>query len=280
MRTDRPVSLEELRQLLERSPRNLRFIAGGTDLVPHLRRFPHEDLHLVDLSSLEELRQIRVHGNFLEIGAIVTFDELEHSLPVRRYASALAGAAARVGSPQIRNRGTLGGNFMNASPGADGVPPLLALEALAFGEDERGKEYLLPLENLDRSIHPAFRNPFFLLKGFRIPLGKSGYSDFAKLGSRTGVTIAKLNLALACTLEKGHVTHPRIFAGSLGLYPVRCGNAEALLASGKPDLSLFLRSLSDLVERTIPSRSSMPYKRRAIQGLGEDLWRKLQEVRS
>ncbi len=280
MRADRPVSLKELRELLGQKPQNLRFIAGGTDLVLHLRRSPNEDLHLVDLSSLEELRQIALRGEELEIGAGVTFDELERSPLVRTHAQGLAKAASQVGSPQIRNRGTLGGNFMNRSAAADGVPPLLALEAQAFGEDATGAEHLFSLEDLDTSEHPALQNPLFLLKGFRLPLAKGRYSDFAKVGSRTGVTISKLNLALSCSFEEGRICCPRIFAGSLAPYPQRCKEAEALLASDTPDYERFLRSLSNFVEQTIPSRGSMPYKRRAIQGLGDDLWKRLQEVHS
>ena len=280
MRADRPSSLKELRNILEQRPENLRFIAGGTDLVLHLRRFPNEDLHLVDLSSLEELRQMEIREKALCIGASVTFDELEKSLLVRRHASSLARAATQVGSPQIRNRGTLGGNFMNGSAAADGIPPLVALEAQAFGEDETGKEYRFPLEGLNRSENPLLRNPFFFLKGFRIPLKEHGYSDFAKLGSRTGVTISKLNLALSCSFEDGRIQNPRIFAGALAPYPVRCSRTETLLISGKAELPEFLQSLGELVRHTIPSRDSMPYKRRAIRGLGEDLWKRLQEVRS
>ncbi len=280
MQADRPTSLKELRELLGQKPQNLRFIAGGTDLVLHLRRSPNENLHLVDLSSLGELRNITLQEEELEIGAGVTFDELERSPLVRKHALGLAKAASQVGSPQIRNRGTLGGNFMNRSAAADGVPPLLALEAQALGEDERGSEHLFSLEDLDASGHPALQNPLFLLKGFRLPVTKGRHSDFAKVGSRTGVTISKLNLALSCSFEMGRICHPRIFAGSLATCPQRCKEAEALLASENPDHERFLQSLSNFVEQTIPSRASMPYKRRAIQGLGDDLWKRLQEVRS
>lgn len=280
MRADRPTSLEELREILRQNPRNLRFIAGGTDLVLHLRRSPNENFHLVDLSSLEELRSITLRENALLIGAAVTFDELEHSPLVQEHALGLAKAASQVGSPQIRNRGTLGGNFMNRSAAADGVPPLLALEAQAFGEDETGAEHLFSLQDPDTPGHPALQNPLFLLKGFRLPVAKGRYSDFAKVGSRTGVTISKLNLALSCSFGEGHICHPRIFAGSLATYPRRCKEAEALLASENPDYQRFLQSLRDFVEQTIPSRDSMPYKRRAIQGLGDDLWKRIQEARS
>jgi carbon-monoxide dehydrogenase medium subunit len=278
MRADRPTSLKELREILHQSPRNLRFIAGGTDLVLHLRRSPNEDFHLVDLSSLEELRQITLRENTLLIGAGVTFDELERSPLVQEHARGLAKAASQVGSPQIRNRGTLGGNFMNRSAAADGVPPLLALEAQALGEDETGAEHLFSLEDLDASGHPALQNPLFLLKGFQLPLTKERYSDFAKVGSRTGVTISKLSLALSCSFEEGRICHPRLFGGSLATYPQRCKEAEALLASENPGYEAFLQSLRNFVQQTIPSRGSMPYKRRAIQGLGDDLWKRLQEV--
>ncbi|WP_300526551.1 FAD binding domain-containing protein [Aminiphilus sp.] len=283
MRADRPRTLEELRRILRGGGEELRLLAGGTDLVPSLRTHPERDLHLVDLSSLEELRVLRIEGDRLEIGSAVTFDELERSFLVRTHVRALAAAASQVGSPQIRNRGTLGGNVANASPAADGIPALCALGAAVVIEDGEGAEEILSVEEALPLLSERSVGVRRYLRSFRIPLRRSFWSDFAKVGSRRSVTISKLNLALAGCVEEGRLRDPRLFVGAVAPRPVRALEAEALLAS--PDRSAeartaFLDALTALVERTIPARASLPYKRRAIRGLGDELWTRLEEVRA
>ncbi len=140
MRADRPRTLEELRRILRGGGEELRLLAGGTDLVPSLRTHPERDLHLVDLSSLEELRVLRIEGDRLEIGSAVTFDELERSFLVRTHARALA-AAHRRSAPRKSAIGERSEAIVaNASPAADGIPALCALGAAVVIEDEDGAE--------------------------------------------------------------------------------------------------------------------------------------------
>ena len=127
-RAIRPASLDEaVRALAE--PGAIA-VAGCTDLlvVDTAQRRRHDTV--VDLLRLPELRGIRVDGDALEIGAATSFTELRHSEEVLRHAPALAAAAATVGGWQIQNRGTLGGNIVNASPAGDSLPVLLALDAV------------------------------------------------------------------------------------------------------------------------------------------------------
>ena len=135
MRVDVPASLEELKDCVARAPEGFRLLAGGTDLVVHLRAHPEETPHLVDLWGIPELWEVRreesPEGPFLRIGAAATFADLERHPLVRRHAAALARAAASVGSTQIRNRATLGGNVAHPSPAADSLPALACLVAPA-----------------------------------------------------------------------------------------------------------------------------------------------------
>lgn len=279
MRADRPKNLDELRSILETATGETRLIAGGTDLTLHVRSHPEEDMHLVDVSHLEELRGIRVEGNIVEIGASVTFDILQKSPLVRKNARCLALAASMVGSPQIRNRGTIGGNVANASAAADGIPALCCLGAEAVIEDADGAQETLPVEKIILGIGKTAVGPKRFLRSFRVPLTANGYSDFAKVGSRKAVTISKLNLALAGRLDSGRLREPRLFVGAVSSTPTRAREAEEILASGdRSSAEAFLDSLTAMVEATIPTRASMPYKRQAIRGLGDDLWTQLVEV--
>ncbi len=280
MKLSRPTNLEELRHSCNRNMPNRRFIAGGTDLVMYLREHPNDMSCLVDLSGVKELKELTLNTSFLSIGAGVTFDDLEKSSLVQTHARALALGASQVGSPQIRHRGTLGGNLANGSVAADGIPPLVALDALGVVEHPGGKEEILSIPSLIERRKKLFTpgSPVFI-RAFRIPLVQGAYSDFAKVGSRRGVTISKLNLALACSLHGKNLKNLRIYAGCLGEQPLRCNEAESILNSSNQDFENFLESFSRLVEKAIPGRKSMPYKRIALQGLAADIWHGLKEVR-
>jgi carbon-monoxide dehydrogenase medium subunit len=281
MRADRPKDLGQLGELLAGADGTMRLIAGGTDLTLYVRSHPEEKLHLVDISHLEELHGIGISGDFLEIGAVETFDELEKSTLVREQARSLALASSQVGSPQIRNRGTLGGNVANASAAADCIPALCSLGAKAVIEDADGKQETLPVERIILGMGKTVIGPERFIRSFRIPMKDRLYSDFAKVGSRKAVTISKLNLALAGRIDSGKLLEPCIFVGSVSSRPTRAREAEEALAGSDGSISskeAFLDALTDLIERTIPTRASMPYKRRAVRGLGDDIWTRLEEV--
>jgi hypothetical protein len=124
--------VNELRDVLRSAvaaPQKCSLLAGGTDLLVHLHASPDLSPDLINLSDVKELKSIEIHRDHMEIGACATFADIEgHPLIQERF-SALARAASLVGSPQIRNLGTIGGNIANASPAADSLPPLCALEA-------------------------------------------------------------------------------------------------------------------------------------------------------
>ena len=277
MRVETPSSREELRRCAARGPEGLRYLAGGTDLVVHLRAHPEERPPLVDLSGVPELREIRPEetpeGPALRIGAAATFSDLERHPLVVRHAAALARAAASVGSPQIRNRATLGGNVANASPAADSLPALACLGARALVEPPEGQERPLPLDALIAGPGRSALEPRALLTAFWIPLGE-GWSSFHKLGSRRAVSISRVNLALWTDGRDS-----RLFLGALGALPVRCPEGESALAlRGEARRAALEGALVSSVETAIPGRSSLAYKRDAVRGLGADLCDALEEA--
>ena len=276
MRVDVPASLEELKDCVARAPEGFRLLAGGTDLVVHLRAHPEETPHLVDLWGIPELREVRreesPEGPFLRIGAAATFADLERHPLVRRHAAALARAAASVGSTQIRNRATLGGNVAHASPAADSLPALACLEARALLVTPEGEE-VRPLGSLISGPGESALRPREFLSAFLIPLGE-GWSSFHKLGSRRAVSISRVNLALWT-----HGEAARLFLGALGALPVPCPEGERALALRGVERRLALEeALTGTVDRTIPGRSSLAYKRDAVRGLGADLCDALEEA--
>ena len=264
MRASRPRDLEALRGLLASEDRG-RLVAGGTDLVVHLHGHPQESFSLIDISSLEELRRIEAVGDEIVVGAAVTFFELETSPLLRRRAGALAMAAAVMGSTQIRNRATLGGNVANASAAADGTSALCALDALAVVEDGSGRQERIPVGDLIAAPGKTVIGPGRFLRSFIIP-PQEGPSAFFKVGSRRAVSISKLNIALG----------RRLVLGALAPSPLAAPEAQALLMGDSKEA--FLDGLTSAVEKAIPTRASLAYKRTAVRGLGDDLWNFLKEA--
>lgn len=271
-----PSTLEQLRESLRERTAKTRLISGGTDLTLHIRAHPEEEIDLIDISRIAELKEITLNGDLLEIGSATPFDEIEHSLIIRDKATTIAIASSQVGSTQIRSRGTLGGNLANASGAADGIPALCSMEALAMIEDSNGETFSTPVSEVIKERGKTILKEDQFIKKFTIKVRKNTYSDFAKVGSRKAVTISKLNIGFSCQIENG-VKNPRIFIGAIAPSPTRCSEAEKILESkgGKED---FLNALTKTIDSTIPGRSSLKYKRTAIRGLGDDIWDRLGDV--
>jgi CO/xanthine dehydrogenase FAD-binding subunit len=243
-----PRSTDELTQLLARTGGKV--VAGGTDLLPRMRQRQERYPSLVDISRLP-LDGIRLEQGWLRIGALATHAGLVASGLIQAWAPALAAAAASVGCPQTRRRGTLGGNLANASPAADTAPPLLALEAEAGLNGLQGPRRV-PLAAFFLGPGRTCLAPGEYLEEVRLPCpdGRWG-AGFQKLGRRNGMAIAVVSAAACLALDnRGRVRAARLALGSVAPCPVRSPHAEALLAGQSPGPELFrqagLAALADL----------------------------------
>ncbi|MGE5630875.1 MAG: FAD binding domain-containing protein [Caulobacteraceae bacterium] len=279
IRVSSPKSIAELVDTLTSSEGKCLMLAGCTDLLVDLRKHLNGCELMIDLSGINEMRYIRLQGTELLIGALTTFAEISESKPVSDYGLCLAQAAGSVGSPQIRNRATIGGNIANGSPAADSIPALLALDAWVKYIDRQGSTHKVNLEDFlkNRREHMEANHSFIECIG--IPMKEDiGFSGFAKLGSRSKVTISKLSLAVTYTLDdKGTIRDPRLGLGSVGRTAVRVTAAEKLMDGRLPG-DVLLQELGSLlskeIEERLKERASMPYKKKAIIGLVRDLFDK------
>ncbi|HZW83408.1 MAG TPA: FAD binding domain-containing protein, partial [Candidatus Deferrimicrobium sp.] len=123
------------------------FLAGGTDLILQLRESKVKPRAIIDLGKIQDLKQVVQSDDCLELGSMVTFESLRKSSLVQAKAKALWLSSGTMGSPQIRNQATIGGNLGNNSPAADGLPPLLAMGALVRLASRDGEE-ILPLAQI------------------------------------------------------------------------------------------------------------------------------------
>jgi len=220
---DRAQSLEEALRLLANQNDDLAMIiAGGTDLITRLREKRGVPNRLIDISNLPELQYIRDNSDVIEIGAATVFAKIAgHSL-INKYASGLQTAARGVGSPQIRNRGTIGGNICNGSPAADTVPPLLALDATVVFQDLTSKrEAALAAIHKDKGQVDIRSGEILTQVRFNKLTTNQGLG-FCKLGLRKALAISTISLSIFLEIDQQRSCKViRIASGSLARSPQR-----------------------------------------------------------
>ncbi|MBN2366722.1 MAG: hypothetical protein EH225_12460 [Calditrichaeota bacterium] len=225
----RPTSTTEVLDVLDRHGQEAAILAGGTDLIPGLRqkaaRFSGVKM-LVDISAIEELRQIRYSDNGMSIGTAVTFSEILGNDLLSEYYPLLVKAAVNLGSVQIRNRATIGGNFINNAPCADSVPPLLVYEASVIIQSKRG-EKTVPLSDFLSSPYQTRLEPDELVLHTLLPPVSEGFNgEFYKLGRRRGVAISRITLAVLLRNNSGKVGDIRLAAGAVTPVGIRFTDLE------------------------------------------------------
>lgn len=275
-----PESLEGLIEALSTANDNTYLLGGGTDLMIKLRKHRIYSGTIINLTEIKELNFIKKEEDGIKIGAITTFTEIaSHSL-VKQYANCLAEAAAKVGSTQIRNVATIAGNIANAAPCADTVTALMALSAKLKIVNGKGE---MKEKSLDEVVIGSERNTLEkdeAIVEIHIPVleGKS-QSAFAKLGSRTAVTISKLNMAVVLEYnQENSIKEAKVALGALGPKAFKSEIVEGALLGKKPNEGLLLElreALMKQVDASILGRGSHPYKRDAIQGLADEIYYKL-----
>jgi CO/xanthine dehydrogenase FAD-binding subunit len=198
-------------------------IAGGTDLMVALNFDRARPQAILDLTRVPELRDWEADDGRLRIGAGVTYTRLIEELGDRLPGLALA--ARTVGSPQIRNRGTVGGNLGTASPAGDGLPPLYVSDAEVELASAGGTRRVPVAEFVTGPKRQAAREDE-LIAAFHLPAA-TGPQQFAKIGTRNAMVIAVCSLSLAIWPERRAVC---ACIGSAGPTPIRAGEAEANIA--------------------------------------------------
>jgi CO/xanthine dehydrogenase FAD-binding subunit len=255
-----PASLSEALAILA-GERGVVPVAGGTDLLVHWPTRPTEhDKSYVDLSGLAELRGLRWTDRELQLGALATYWDVIANGQAARDLPLLVQAARLVGAIQIQARGTWAGNIVNASPAADGVPVLMAYDAVVVLQSVRGREEI-PLADFYTGYKQLRKAADQLVLAIRVP--RRGYTvqQFHKVGSRRAQAIAKVGLALTRSSEGW-----RVVAASMAPTIRRCPSLERLLETGA-DLREPEALLPAIASDTSPIddiRSSAEYRRRAM----------------
>ncbi|MGH9699628.1 MAG: FAD binding domain-containing protein [Candidatus Acidiferrales bacterium] len=232
----RPATLAQAVQWLSESPAQI--LAGGTDFFPALGEAPARG-PVLDVSAIREIREISTGAEFIRIGGGVSWTEVI-AAPLPRGFGALQSAAREVGSIQIQNRATVAGNLCNASPAADGVPPLLALDAIVELVSASGIRRVA-LEDFILDNRKTARRPDEILASVLIPRRwQDASSSFLKLGARRYLVISIVMTAVSIMRDAaGRVADARVAVGSCSAKALRLHALERLLIgkNARPGLS-------------------------------------------
>jgi CO/xanthine dehydrogenase FAD-binding subunit len=258
-----PKSLPEALMML-RDDGPLTPLAGCTDVYVNLNFGTLPNRRFMNIWPLDALRGIRRRGKALSIGALTTYTELQRSPLVRRHVPMLAAAAREVGGVQIQNRGTIGGNVVNASPAGDTLPVLAAAEATLVLESADGKRRI-PFDAFYTGYRKSVMRPDELLLAVEIPPIR-GSQLFRKVGTRAAQAISKVVMAAVLGPSV------RVAVGSVGPTVVRARRTEGLLASGAP-IAQARRALVEEIAPIDDLRSTAEYRRQVCGNLLEHFWR-------
>lgn len=263
----KPQSVKDAINIVEQEGGQVRFLAGGTDLLVRLKNSQMTPTAVIDLKAIDVFNQgIEVEGNKVHIGALTTFAKINSDPIILEHFPALADAAGEVGSVQIRNRATIGGNICNASPAADSLPPLYIYDAkmVIVG---KGKERVIPIDEFLLGPGKIALRPDEILAGILLPLPKATQaSSFARLTRRLGADLATVNIC--CQVFHGGVT--RFAVGAAAPTPFIVEDDSGLLSDPDGDRSEKRQLIGRLMQTAAPItdiRASKEYRRAMLDVL-------------
>ena len=274
-----PKTWEEIPDCLRQMTEKSKFLGGGTDLIIKLHSGQLKPDALCYLGYVRELREIREQEEGLSIGAYLSMTELERDPRIKARYPALMRAAADVGSVQIRNNGTLGGNIGNASPAGDLLPVLCLYEAKVETMGPGGLRRL-PIE--DVLLSPGRMSLSYNEAIVRILLPPCTMETaFLKLGSRKKLTISRIGIALGAEKEDGRIRKLRLYIGAVSIKPLRLKAAEELAIGkriGESEVLAMAEILSDYIREHVPEEFDRDYKVWAARGAMLDIFSRLKLI--
>jgi CO/xanthine dehydrogenase FAD-binding subunit len=268
-----PKQLSEALALLSREPGVWRAFAGGTDLMVLLEAGKLDHKNFFSLAKLDDLRGVQVADDSVILGALTTYSEIQKHPILRGEFPLLCAAARETGSVATQNRGTIGGNIINASPAADSPPALLVYDAEIELVSERRVRWV-PYHGFHTGYKKMQIAPEELLRAVRMARrAKCWRQYYRKVGTRKAQAISKVCFAGAAVVENGAIRNVRIALGSVAPVVLRAVKTEdalrgaaitpATIASAREILAREIAPIDDI-------RSTARYRLRVAQNLLEE----------
>jgi CO/xanthine dehydrogenase FAD-binding subunit len=268
-----PGSLSEALALLAREPGVWQPFAGGTDLMVLLEAGKLSHKRFLSVAKLDDLRGIEVTADGMILGALTTYTEIQRHPLLQAEFSLLCAAARETGSIATQNRGTLGGNIVNASPAADSPPAMLVYDAEIELISERGVRW-----QAYHGFHTGYKKMQLasdeLLRAIRLPRrAKKWRQYYRKVGTRKAQAISKVCFAGAALIENGAIRDVRIALGSVAPIVLRAVKTEDALRGGSVTPAAIAAARETLAREIAPIddiRSTERYRLRVAQNLLEE----------
>ncbi len=265
-----PRSIDEALRVLSERGSEAKLLAGGTDLLPQLKNGLLKPACVVDLSGVERVRILKSDAGGLHVGAAVSARTLERDATTQKTYTLLAESGALVGSVQVRNLATLGGNLCNAAPSADMAPPLLALDAEAVIVGPKG-ERRVPFTDFFTGVRRTVLAPDEILLEIVVPApGARSGGHYLRHTPRRELDIAVVGVASQLTLSNGVCSKARIALAAVAPVPLRARAAEQAL-EGKPVTPEAIERAAELAlgaaKPISDQRGSADYRRHLVRVL-------------
>jgi CO/xanthine dehydrogenase FAD-binding subunit len=268
-----PASLTDTLSLLSSEPGVWKPFAGGTDLMVLLEAGNLQHRNYINIWNLDELRGVEINSLHVTAGALTTYTEVQETPVLRAEFPMLCQAASETGGLAIQNRGTLGGNIVNASPAADSPPALLAYDAELELSSAQGSRWL-PYKGFHTGYKQMQIREDELLTRIRLPRTTQPLKHYyRKVGTRKAQAISKVCFAAVACTDGKKIDELRIALGSVAPVPLRCIRTEdvlrgkeidqSVIASGKEALAREIEPIDDI-------RSTKNYRLRISQNLLAD----------
>ena len=258
-----PRTLDEVLNLLQRSPGDWKLIAGGTDLMVLFQAGQLKHRRFVSIWQLSELRGIHETSVCVTLGALTTYTDVLRNDTLRHEFPLLCRAASETGGIATQNRGTLGGNIANASPAADSPPVLLAYDAELELVSTSGSRWV-PYQDFHTGYKLMQMRPDELIRGIRLQRStRRRLQYFRKVGTRRAQAISKVCMAGVADVEGGAIRDIRIALGSVAPTVIRCTKTEAALRNRVCDQKRVAAAKAELMNEICPiddMRSTARYR--------------------
>ncbi|MCT4593544.1 MAG: FAD binding domain-containing protein [Anaeromicrobium sp.] len=264
-------NMDDALTLLENYKEEAELLAGGTDLLVSVREGKNRGNIIIDISSIEEMKKIEIKEKEIVLGSLVTFSDIVQNDYIKEHIEGLWKAGKLMGSPQIRNMATIGGNIGNGSAAADVVPPLLGLGAVLRVKGSGGERHIELCDFYGSDGKTALKADEMIISvAFSHIRNRKEHISFEKLGVRNALAISKISCAIYLEVEDKLINNIRIASGALGSYPIREYVVEDFM-KGKvlnhDFIEMAAMKYSETLEKRLLGRKSWPYKKEASKGV-------------